>query len=641
MHWARHDRVMIEWGGMGGPTFTDEGNPAFHHYVVSRGAMGDGSDARRIETTNAEAFIDYHVTPARAYRYAVQGASDAGEATLTDVAVFNVTTALKPPADPGPPTDPSCLTAVSKYQGIEWSWNPSTKLDVSRLLGYLVESSSEGQPRAVVWEKNQTTKWLERTPAGQRGDRRAYRLRAIDVDLNVSEPSDITAVEVPTGWTVYRYQGSQSPFEFRIEADSDVEADILIVGGGGSGGGGLHGGGGGAGGFRCLHNVIIAADKDGLGSLRTETAHGHSYPTAWDWQITVGDGGDTVLDTDGDDEAARARRQGKASVVGSLIAYGGGYGSREGGTGGSYLPSSGASGGGAWPYEVQYADWGQGVTLWRGFGAHANHNESGEHPPCGKDGPPYGTTWDYESVRALVVLHAISPYPPQGHDGGDSTGSSAWYNHTSGGGGGANWPGYAGLVDGEPCGGLGRPCDIEGWPLWEETSHAFKYIPWFCGGGAGKERPNNWSYQDGEPGYGGGGACGAPGEVNTGGGGGGHGWLSANNPLNGQAPGPAGGRGVVIIRIPASAESQVVYPVPVGYEDVWDAETEEWVSTPIYPSGIRVTHVPEDQLHTDTQGDEIVQVYNWPRFDVNHDGEVEIEATWCHYGWDGIVNLGM
>jgi hypothetical protein len=342
-----------------------------------------------------------------------------------------------------------------------------------------------------------------------------------------------------SGFTVYTFTGTAA---FLVHPTS-VTADILVIGGGGSGGGGAHGGGGGAGGFVDEHAFVISAAEQGAGI------------------VTVGAGGAAVAATD------TAGNRGESSSFGPFTAYGGGYGSREGGVN-HYLPSDGASGGGAWPYE-ELVDERGGILYYRGHGGLAVHGD-------------------------------------QGHSGGDSTGTTAFYNHTSGGGGGANWPGYGGSA---PNGGLGRPCDIAGWgPYWSEPDlHDLgRIIPWFCGGGAGKERYNLWSYSDGNPGYGGGGACGNPGAPNTGGGGGGHGWYGADTPegeLSGMAPGREGGSGVVIIRIRTADERLVQYPVPTG-RDQQGALT--------YPEHVHVTHITEEEEHTDRRGDESVVYWGWP-----------------------------
>jgi hypothetical protein len=457
-------------------------------------------------------------------------------------------------------------------------------------------------------------------------------------------------------------------------------------------------------------------------------------PMPWDWNVIVGSGGKTVLGTDAQGNVGQPSSIGGTLANGKLvgdigiIAYGGGYGGRVGrpertATRGdevfvypevvSYKASAGASGGGANPYdEIYYYFWGGRNTMYKGFGGKALNNWNGavericsqhdnpvysEHgplpparrapsahwdspdKPCGV-GPPIGEIWSYTALKADIMVGALPPFQPQGHYGMDSLASAAWLNRTCGGGGGANWGGYTGggggigsMADNAPNGGLGRPCDIEGYGPYYELMKKLadkgelgdlepvKFVNWFCGGGAGKERPNNWSYPDGQAGYGGGGEVGSPGMVNTGGGGGGAGWYGQNTPgwgdpvdyytevapLESNHPGPAGGRGVVIIRIPTSCEPLVAYPVPIGtqrkfvgrvvYEGiVLDEGREEDV--PIYPSGIRVTHVPEDQPHIDVMGMEQVPIWDFPFGGWEDEDGNTWDAPvggWDHYGWDG------
>jgi hypothetical protein len=149
---------------------------------------------------------------------------------------------------------------------------------------------------------------------------------------------------------------------------------------------------------------------------------------------------------------------------------------------------------------------------------------------------------------------------------------------TAGGGGGA---GEAGNRRGQPNGGHGRPCDIAGWgPLWADPENwdlDIRTVPWYCGGGAGMERPNLWNYLSGEGGFGGGGDPGQSGQAYTGSGGGGNGRMDERG--HGNAPGPMGGSGMVIIRIHSSKEYLVRATNAV------------------------VTRITEQEIHLDEPGD--------------------------------------
>ena len=214
-NYATDEKILIAWGFGDYPTIASDGTPMFHHYVVSRGFMGDYSDAVIIGRTQAEFFKDEDIAPSLVYVYRVQGADDEAETTLTDVCANPVVFAApEPPVNNIPPSAPSGLRATGKAGGIEWKWDPSTLPDSSRLLGYIVEDSSVTSPRGMVYEVDApTTTWTEPVPTG---GSRTYRLRGIDVDLNVSEPSEIvtgTAGGRPPLLSAWRTAAPSEPSE--------------------------------------------------------------------------------------------------------------------------------------------------------------------------------------------------------------------------------------------------------------------------------------------------------------------------------------------------------------------------------------------------------------------------------------------
>lgn len=591
--------VLIAWDMGLGPTFQVDGTRAHALYRVYR-------DGATIGDTHAEAFYDTHVRRGAVYTYRVFAVGQDGSESAVGPS-FTVHVPRAAPGDRVAPTVPEDLTTAG--------WTPSSDSS-SGVLAYFVERDSGPQPWAVLWNPDGTLhEWTDESAVKE-----PYRLRALDGALNLSEPSSIATA---TGWTIYTYKASE---EFLLKAGTSVKASVFWAGGGGSGGGGYQGGGGSGGGFVDKHDVLIVhADDD------PEAGDGETVLV--DGAVVVGSGGAAVAFR----ETATDANKGGDSSFGGVTAYGGGYGSGQWGptlVDGAYLDepdvyyhaSDGASGGGGgpWPGEGEDShpvvagesteDWTYSpYMIWHGHGTkgRAVHNEGEGTGPY----EPFEQMWNYETTKDFGPQ-------PQGHDGKEGDGYTSWYQRTASGGGGANWPAVGFGGDGID-GGLGRPCDIAGWPLWEETGREFKFIPWFCGGGAGKERPNNWSFPDGRPGYGGGGACGADGAPNTGGGGGGNGALATGH--IGDAPSCAGGSGVVIVRIATVDERHVEYPVPLRYEDVWDADFEAWVSTPVYPDHIHVTHIGEDELHLDEMGDELVQINDYPQRPYNH------------YGWDGKV----
>jgi len=322
------------------------------------------------------------------------------------------------------------------------------------------------------------------------------------------------------GFTIYTFRSNGT---FSVWSGWQVTADVLLVGAGGSGGGGYQGGGGGGGGVIDEHDFVIDGD------------------TQESWDVIVGLGG-----------AAPPYRHphghnGGDSSYGGMIAYGGGYGSSE------FAPLDAA------PYIYYHASDG------------ASGGGGGPWNP-----PPDPHTIDGDSGPGGQAIHGDQGFPGEAGRGTASYGG--W--HTACGGGGAR---EAGNTRGQPNGGHGRWCDIAGWgAAWDDPELAdfeIRMVQWYGGGGAGKERPNNWGYLDGVGGFGGGGQPGADGISYLGGGGGGNGNQRPGHV--GDADGTSGGKGVAIIRIRSIDEHLV------------------------RSSGaFSITRIGADQLHLDTRGDE-------------------------------------
>ena len=184
--------MFISWGDGVAPLISASGVPYCDHYLVSRGLMGDGSDGVVIGRTRAEVFLDENVAPSRVYHYRVYAVGTLAATESKDVAHFTVTTKARPPRDLCAPTTPLGLRATRDAQALEWTWCPSQKTPSSRLLGYFVEDSDASQARGFIFEQHGATqKWRE--PLESFDSWRLYRLRAIDKDLNISEPSRVAA----------------------------------------------------------------------------------------------------------------------------------------------------------------------------------------------------------------------------------------------------------------------------------------------------------------------------------------------------------------------------------------------------------------------------------------------------------------
>ena len=412
-----------------------------------------------------------------------------------------------------------------------------------------------------MWRRDplRTPFGVSRTPAG--------------LDLWADVPNPATE-----GWAVYTFKGDG---EFTVTPGAVIRADIMVLGGGGSGGGGYHGGGGGAGGMIDKHNALIYSHE-------ASAPRDPAYP---DGEIVVGAGGALVPATQ------MPGNQGEDSRFGEeLISYGGGYGGRVGGVE-NYPASDGASGGGGSGIDTFDYTSGGGISYYHGDKGLAIHDL-----PI----PEGGDSKDYE----------------QGHDGGEGSETSAFYNHSSGGGGGAQWPAY-GHGYGQN-GGIGRCCGIAG--LYQcpdpEMNELYRelgwpYMKWYGGGGAGGERPNNWSYVAGDPGFGGGGQAGANAINYQGGGGGGDGWLGGGMEA-GMAPGPGGGSGIVIVRIPIVSKQFVTSPVAAG-DGTW-------------PDHVTYHELGPDEPHLDTPGEETITIYGWP-----NQNEYELQHF---HSWDTWYSLG-
>jgi hypothetical protein len=210
-------KVLIAWDAGCGPTWADdpEGKPIKAKFLGTCEVWRSTGDEAAVSLgeTEAEAFLDDQIANGTVAVYWVM--ANVGEDAQRQVGpTIDVTL---PPAsiyaDTTPPSPPNELRAKRKSGGNELSWLASSD-DESGVLAYLVYAANEEQPDSVIWvddplgrppygEEEEGAdyaplgeqapigtdkaryKWLDRT----KEKKKAYIMRAIDGDLNLSEPT--------------------------------------------------------------------------------------------------------------------------------------------------------------------------------------------------------------------------------------------------------------------------------------------------------------------------------------------------------------------------------------------------------------------------------------------------------------------
>ena len=569
MQIATDTKVFIAWDCGDGPTISTGGASQYHHYLVTRSpSCADAGPV--LGRTTAQVYFDVNLQPSTLYSYRVFGCT-IGEGEKTEVAAYTVRTAADPPKDRWAPTKPY-LSARNALSSIVWHWEPSTKPDSTQILGYFVHGEAQKQPLHFLWERDHpTSSWTEPV---ETGSQRLYQIAAIDKSLNVSERSNEACAKASDGWTVYTFLASSN---FTLAPTVTVTADVLLVGGGGSGGGGIEGGGGGAGQMLDLHGVTLVSGGD----------------------VTVGECGAEVSTKDAHNNLHG--NNGEDSTFMQWTAHGGGYGASEGEIVGEmenayyaywyYNAGDGGSGGGGGPWDP---------------------DDEWPNPENGDQGPP-----------------GKAVYGDGGHDGAPGFAmESAGFIFAGGGGGGADHAGGHQRYDYDQedyisgwsprNGGHGVPCNIRGWHGYEESLKTVLFIDWFASGGMGWQRTMGPPDQHAIEGYsqiwsglnagGTGGGGFEPGALNTGGGGGGAGYYGGypdnGRPFNSDAPGMAGGRGIIVVRIQTGDEDLVTYPLITGTDP--DPEHNEF-GLPICLTDephVRIRRLPGYMTHDDAAGDE-------------------------------------
>ena len=183
---ATSKAVLVAWDMGLGPTFKG-GARAHALYRVYR-------DGAPIGDTCAEAFYDANVRRGAVHTYTAFAVAPDGSETAVGPS-FTVHVPRVAPRDRIAPTAPEDLTTAG--------WTPSSDSD-SGVLAYFVERNSGPQPWAVLWNSGAggATSGKRRTWRDSSSVKKAYRLRALDGALNLSEPSSIV---IPAAYFTPRY----------------------------------------------------------------------------------------------------------------------------------------------------------------------------------------------------------------------------------------------------------------------------------------------------------------------------------------------------------------------------------------------------------------------------------------------------
>ncbi len=636
MHWTAPGRALIAWDSGQGPHFARGPGgaylkrKAFESFDVYRTADPAELTGILIGTTRAEAFFDTDAPEGLMVWYRVVGRTkDGGTIPVGARVPVTIPTRSFASADTMPPSPPDNFKVRPRSTGKLLTWHAACDAE-SGLLAYMVYDADQDQPDSVVWandtvqaKSHAVRRFLDRTT----NKKKRYRLRAIDCALNLSEGGPV-AGKSADGWTVYTFSASS---QFTIAAKETLDADTLIVAGGGAGGATNNSaaGGGGAGEMKDLHKVTITGGGN-------------------DGEVIVGAGG-TLSHVVGDGSGA----DGPNEVAGDSSFAG--FTARGGGRGGelwivdlvtpgqSVRGAPGGSGGGGLPWNdrIPGYDGLEATDIVERAGGHATATPYAADTdiPYGdgtvasfnayarENGYPSGDPVDFwendAGEKFWVVEHA------GGYDGrpADSGGYSVC---VGGGGGGAHqfWWGegegearfhwftydqFGEMEGGYSCNAMhGRPCDIRGWHMYEETAKQLMFVDWYSGGGAGGAwLPGGWSWSGyaSKPGYGGGGGysyqgpSGQHGADNSGGGGcGGFNNFAIAPPYIVEAGN--GGSGIVVIRIRTADEDLVTYPLITGTDP--DPEHNEF-GLPVClcdDPHVTIRRLPEYMTHNDESGDE-------------------------------------
>lgn len=235
MIWTAPGKCLIAWDMGQGPTFdTDAKSKALGECEVWRAQDPEnlGGAAVCIGETKAEAFLDTNAQDGACYYYWVmERMSSGGLRQIGPVLDVEMPYSWEYPYDTAP-TGPDDVTATGTSSGIRLDWKAAADGDDedkparTGVVAYFVYDSNQDAPDSVIWvdEDRIGDGFTDYLP---QGTEKSYQVRALNRNLNLSEPSEIVtaksggrrnlvvnpelAVNISDGWALNNCTRDASP----------------------------------------------------------------------------------------------------------------------------------------------------------------------------------------------------------------------------------------------------------------------------------------------------------------------------------------------------------------------------------------------------------------------------------------------
>jgi len=185
--WTAPGKVLLAWGSDTEPTFNPDvrGERWFAHYRVMRSS--NGRDYHLLGRTEAECWFDQTVKPGGLYHYQVVGVrADGSQQAIGGTQPASVPSRRSRRGIP--PPVPMNYRIGPSGAGRLHEWDTIYDHKQRSLLCYLVFDAYQDQPCGVVWEGSPVESWDE---AAVGGSQKGFVMRAVDQDLEVSEPTPV------------------------------------------------------------------------------------------------------------------------------------------------------------------------------------------------------------------------------------------------------------------------------------------------------------------------------------------------------------------------------------------------------------------------------------------------------------------